>query len=78
MFEICLDFSKIGLKIYLFCLHSKKAKKWPNHFISAKQFQKGPNLAEKAKWQPLSPNLFKKLKSGQPILCVGSINRTEI
>jgi hypothetical protein len=30
--------------------------KWPNHFISCKQFQKRPNLAylafKKAKWQP--------------------------
>ncbi len=46
MFEICSDLSKIGLKIYYFCQHSKKAKKmakWPNHFISGKQFQKRPN-----------------------------------
>jgi len=52
MFEICSDLSKIGLKIYYFCQHSKG----PNHFISGKQFQKGPNLADlafkKAKWQP--------------------------
>ncbi len=30
--------------------------KWPNHFISGKQFQKRPNWADlafkKAKWQP--------------------------
>jgi len=30
--------------------------KWPNHFISGKQFQKRPNIADfafkKAKWQP--------------------------
>ena len=30
--------------------------KWPNHFISGKQFQKRPNWAylafKKAKWQP--------------------------
>ena len=58
MFEICSDLSKTGLKIYYFCQHSKKAKKkmakWPNHFISGKQFQKRPNLADlafkKAKW----------------------------
>jgi hypothetical protein len=30
MFEICLDLSKTGLKIYYFCQHLKKAKKWPN------------------------------------------------
>jgi hypothetical protein len=37
--------------------------KWPNHFISGKQFQKRPNLADlaffKAKWQPC---LIKYLK----------------
>jgi len=52
MFEICLDFSKIGLKIYLFCLHSKKAKKWPNgqtilflpnSFKKGQIWQKRPN-----------------------------------
>jgi len=30
--------------------------KWPNHFISGKQFQKRPNMADlafkKTKWQP--------------------------
>ncbi len=30
MFEICSDLSKIGIKIYYFCQHSKKARKWPN------------------------------------------------
>ena len=30
MFEICSDLFNTGLKIYSFCLHSKKAKKWPN------------------------------------------------
>jgi len=30
LLEICSDLSKIGLKIYYFCQHSKKAKKWPN------------------------------------------------
>jgi len=33
-----------------------KNAKWPNHFISGKQFQKMPKLADlafkKAKWQP--------------------------
>ncbi len=46
MFKICSDLSKTGLKSYYFCQHSKKAKKmakWPNHFISGKQFQKRPN-----------------------------------
>jgi len=65
MFEICSDLFKTVLKIYYFCRHSKKAKKWPNgqkmakwpnHYISGKQFQKRPKLADlafkKAKWQP--------------------------
>jgi hypothetical protein len=59
MFEISSDLSKTGLKIYYFCQHSKKGQKmakWPNHYISGKQFQKRPNLADlafkKAKWQP--------------------------
>jgi hypothetical protein len=59
MFEICSDLSKTGLKIYSFCQHSKKAKKmakWPNRFISGKQFPKRPHWADlafqKAKWQP--------------------------
>jgi hypothetical protein len=46
MFEFCPDLSKTGLKIYYFCQHLKKAKKmakWPNHFISGKQFQKRPD-----------------------------------
>ncbi len=30
MLEICSDLSKTDLKIYYFCQHSKKAKKWPN------------------------------------------------
>jgi hypothetical protein len=34
----------------------QKMAKWPNHFISGKQFQKRPNWADlafkKAKWQP--------------------------
>jgi len=30
MLKICSDFFKTGLKIYYFCQHSKKAKKWPN------------------------------------------------
>jgi hypothetical protein len=34
--------SKIGLKIYNFWQYLKKDK-WPNHFISYKQFQKRPN-----------------------------------
>jgi len=45
--------SKIGLKIYYLCQHSKIAK---TYFISGKQFQKRPNLTglaiKKAKWQP--------------------------
>ena len=35
---------------------NEQMAKWPNHFISDKQFQKRPNLADfiflKAKWQP--------------------------
>jgi hypothetical protein len=30
MLEICSDLFKTCLKIYYFCQHSKKAKKWPN------------------------------------------------
>ncbi len=30
MLEICSELSKTVLKIYYFCQHSKKAKKWPN------------------------------------------------
>jgi len=34
----------------------QKMAKWPNHFISGKQFQKRPKLADlafkMAKWQP--------------------------
>ncbi len=30
MFKICSDLSKKSLKIYYFCQHSKKAKRWPN------------------------------------------------
>jgi len=44
MFEICSDLSKTGLKIYSFCQHSKKAKKWPNGQIIlflANSFKKG-------------------------------------
>jgi hypothetical protein len=44
MFEIYSVLSKIALKIYYFCQHSKNAKKmakWPNHFIPSNQFQKG-------------------------------------
>jgi len=29
--------------MYYFLHHSKKAKNWPNHFISGKPFQKRPN-----------------------------------
>jgi len=47
MFEICSDLSKSGHKINYFCQHSKKAKKWPNHFISGKQFQKRHILPKK-------------------------------
>jgi hypothetical protein len=37
------NFSKIGLKIYYFVNIPKRRKKakWPNHFISGKQFQEG-------------------------------------
>jgi len=42
MLKICSSLSKTDLKILYFCQHSKKAK-WPNHFISGKQFQKRPN-----------------------------------
>jgi len=49
------DLSQTGLKIYYFNQYSKKAK-WPDYFVSGKQFQKKPNLADlafkKAKWQP--------------------------
>ncbi len=38
--KFCSDFSKTGYKIYYFPQHSKMAK-WPNYFISGKQFQKG-------------------------------------
>jgi len=44
MFEICSDLSKTGLKIYSFCQHSKKAKKWPNGrtiLFLANSFKKG-------------------------------------
>jgi hypothetical protein len=44
MFEICSDLSKTGLKIYYFCQHSKKAKKWPNDqtfIFLANSFKKG-------------------------------------
>jgi len=44
MFEICSDLSKTGLKIYYFCQHSKKAKKWPNgqaFLFLANSFKKG-------------------------------------
>ena len=38
--------------------------KWPNHFISGKQFQKRPNSTYlaflKAKWQPWSPHNYKR------------------
>jgi len=37
MIEICSDLSKIGLKVK----KGQKMAKWPNHFISGKQFQKG-------------------------------------
>ncbi len=30
MFKICSDLFKTCLKVYFFCQHSKKAKKWPN------------------------------------------------
>ncbi len=42
MFEICSGLSKIVLKIYYFCQHSKKAK-WQNHFISRQTVSKRPN-----------------------------------
>jgi len=44
MFEICSDLSKTGLKIYSFCQHSKKAKKWTNDqtiLFLANSFKKG-------------------------------------
>jgi len=48
MLEICSDLSKTDLKIYYFCQHSKKAKKWQNGqtilFLA--------NSFKKAKWQP--------------------------
>ncbi len=48
MLEICSDLFKTDIKIYYFCQHSKKAKKWPNGqtllFLA--------NSFKKAKWQP--------------------------
>ena len=48
-------FPKQGLKGTI-SFNFQKMAKWPNHFISGKQFQKRPNLADlaflKAKWQP--------------------------
>jgi len=44
MFEICSDLFKTCLKIYFFCQHSKKAKKWPNGqtiLFLANSFKKG-------------------------------------
>jgi len=44
MFKICSDLSETGLKIYYFCQHLKKAKKWPNgqtFLILANSFKKG-------------------------------------
>ncbi len=44
MFEICSDLFKTGLKLYYFCQHSKKAKKWPNGqtiLFLANSFKKG-------------------------------------
>jgi len=51
---------KIASK-YTLCQYSKKAKKWPNHFIPGQQFLKRTNLADlaskKSKWQPCNiPN----------------------
>jgi len=50
--QIC---PKQALK-YTFLSTFKKAKKWPNYFISGKQFQRRPNLADlafkKEIWQP--------------------------
>jgi len=48
MFEICSDLSKTGLKIYSFCQHSKKAKKWPigqTILFLANSFKKGQMAA---------------------------------
>jgi len=46
--------------------------KWPNHFISGKQFQKRPNLADlvfkKAKWQPCIYLASISLQLGQTVL----------
>jgi len=42
------DLSKIGLKIYYFCQHSKKAKKWPD----GQTILSLANSYKKAKWQP--------------------------
>ena len=44
MLEICSDLFKTCLKIYYFCQHSKKAKKWPNGqtiLFLANSFKKG-------------------------------------
>ncbi len=54
MLEICSDLFKTCLKIYYFCQHSKKAKKWPN--IADLAFKK-------AKWQPCLVTLLDFLKS---------------
>jgi len=56
MIEISSDLSKIGPKIYYFCQHSKKAKKWPNGqtiLFLANSFKIWQIwLLKKAKWQP--------------------------
>jgi hypothetical protein len=38
----CRNFAIRGLKRYYILQDMKKAKKWPNHFISGKLFQKRP------------------------------------
>ncbi len=47
MFGICSDLFKTGLKIYYFCQHSIKTKKWPNgqtFLFLANSFKKGQIL----------------------------------
>ncbi len=54
----CRDFAKICLKRYCFLIDLKKAKKWPNHFISGKLFQKRPNGNHNKNYEVLIEYLF--------------------
>jgi len=50
MFEICSDLSKIGLKIYYLCQHSKRPKngQMAKPFYFWQTVSKRPNLADLA------------------------------